>query len=113
MWPAGIRLAGRDQTHSRPCKYSLGLQDDSVFADFDIDEDGCVVLTRISFDGFGCCPTRTAIPMNLVVSERFIQQIEDDNVSTQEFAKILENYFKKNEDVIWKDALNEHGLLPR
>lgn len=111
MWPAGIRLA--DMAHSRPCRYCLALQDDSVFADFDIDEEGRVFLVRISFDGFGCCPTRTARPMNPDVSGRFIKQIEDCDVSNREFAAILENYFKENEDVIWKDALEEHQLLPR
>ncbi len=91
----------------------MALQDDSVFADFDIDEEGRVVLVRISFDGFGCCPTGTARPMNTDVSASFIKQIEEDNVSNREFASILENYFKENEDAIWKDALEEHQLLPR
>src|SRR5262245_65111891 len=40
---------------ARPCRFSLGLQDDSVFADFDVDADGYVFLRRISFDGHGCC----------------------------------------------------------
>lgn len=113
MWPAGIRLESKDNVNSRPCKYCLGLQDDSVFADFDIDTNGRALLVRISFDGFGCCRTEDARPMSSEVSARFIRIIEEGNVATREFAAVLENYFTENQDVIWKDALEEHGLLPR
>jgi hypothetical protein len=36
-------------------RFCLSLQEDSVFADFDVGDDGRVVLLRISFDGYGCC----------------------------------------------------------
>ncbi len=40
---------------TRPCQYCLAMQNDSVFADFGVDEKGCLYLLRISYDGYGCC----------------------------------------------------------
>lgn len=48
-----IRIA--EPIPTRPCHFMLGMQDDCVFADFDIDENGCLYLVRISYDGYGCC----------------------------------------------------------
>ena len=112
MWPAGIRKVN-DMPASRPSLYCLAFQDDSVFADFDIDEQGRVFIVRISFDGFGCCHTNHAIPMSVDTSARFLHLLENENIKTREFASILENYFKENSGVIWKDAMEVHGLLPR
>ena len=57
---------------TRPCRYCLGLQDDSVFADFDIDNKGQAFLFRISFDGIGCNETGNEIRrMDEVTSNRF------------------------------------------
>lgn len=96
---------------SRPSRYCLGLQDDSVFADFDLDDDGGVFLLRVSFDGYGCCDTPTARTMNPDVSKTFVRLMEADDVSSGELASLLSQYFRENSDVIWKDALEEHGLL--
>ena len=109
MWPAGIRRV--DETQSRPCRYSFALQDDSVFADFDVDKEGHVSLLRISFDGFGCCHTSSARQMDPTISASFVDLVESGNIATQHFAAILENYFAANAVVIWKDALEEHGLI--
>ena len=110
MWPAGIRKVD-DMPASRPSRYCLALQDDSVFADFDTDERGRVYLLRISFDGFGCCDTSAASHMSADTSARFVRLLENGGIKTQELASILENYFRENEGVVWKDALKEHGLL--
>lgn len=40
---------------TRPCRFCLSFQGDSVFADFDIDETRQMFLLRISFDGYGRC----------------------------------------------------------
>jgi hypothetical protein len=88
------------------------MQDDSVFADFDVDDDGSVFLLRISFDGYGCCSTMgKARPMNQTDSKRFVSLIERNSVTSVEFNNIVSKYFRENSDVIWKDALIEHGLL--
>lgn len=99
------------KTAGRPCKFCLGLQNDSVFADFDLDESGCVTLLRISFDGFGCCrtagETRSMKPER---SKQFIHLVENNDMSDT-LALILLEYFSDNSDVIWKDALEQHSLL--
>ena len=109
--PIEIRRSYELKSVGRPCKYCLGLQDDSVFADFGLEENGCISLLRISFDGFGCCRTAGEVrPMNLECSRRFIQLVENNNMSDS-LATILLEYFTDNSDVIWKDALEQHGLL--
>src|SRR5688572_11413990 len=40
---------------TRPCRFCFSLRGGSVFADFDVDDEGRVFLRRISFDGYGCC----------------------------------------------------------
>jgi hypothetical protein len=99
------------KTADGPCRYCLGLQNDSVFADFDLDDDGCVSLLSISFDGFGCCRTTGEVrSMNSEHSKRFIDLIEHNDMSDR-LAEIVLEYFSENSDVIWKDALEQHGLL--
>ena len=97
---------------SRPCRYCLGLQDDSVFADFDVDSNGHVFLVRISFDGYGCCNTAGRVStMSLDMSERLICLVDANDVASGELAAILSEYLRENCDVMWKDALDDHGLL--
>ena len=96
---------------TRPCRYCLGLQGDSVFADFDVDNEGRVFLVRISFDGFGCCRTPEARAMDTDTSRTWIDLVEADSVGSDELSVILSRYFEDNSDVIWKDALKEHDLL--
>lgn len=99
---------------SRPCKYCLALQDDSVFADFDLDEQGCLYLVRISFDGYGCDrtdPENRPAKMSLEHSLILIQLIEKDNLNENEAAEILAEYFRANRMLLWEDALLAHGLI--
>lgn len=88
------------------------MQDDSVFADFDFDRDGNVVLLRISFDGYGCCQTEGIIPpMSAEASKRFVSLMEANDLESGDMASLLSNYFGDNSDLIWKDALEKHKLL--
>lgn len=97
---------------SRSSRYCLSIQNDSVFADFDVDNEGCVFLIRISFDGYGCCDTTgKARIMSPDRSRKLVDLIEADDVVSGELAVILSQYFRENSDVIWKDALEEHDLL--
>lgn len=108
--PIEIRKAGISS--SRPCRYCLGLQDDGVFADFDVDEWGRVFLVAISFDGYGFCRTAESIQlMSLDRSKRFMSLVENDNVVSEELRTIISEYFRENSDVIWKDALEDHALI--
>lgn len=101
-----------DMPPSRPSRYCLGLQNDSAFADFDLDDEGRIFLLRSSFDGYGCCETaKSARAMDATDSKDFIGLIESDRVNTPEMRSILYRFFSENSDVIWKDALLEHKLL--
>jgi hypothetical protein len=96
---------------TRPCRYCLSLQGDSVFADFEVDDDGRVYLLRISFDGYGCCKIDDARRMSLKDSADFIKWVESDYVDHDAMRGILSNYFHENIDEIWADALMDHDLL--
>jgi hypothetical protein len=99
-------------TPSRPCKFCLGLQGGSVFADFDIDLDGRVFLVRISFDGYGCCPTGSNIArLSLSESRIFIESVAANDLDREEIREILSRYFEQNADFMWRDALEEHELI--
>ncbi len=97
---------------SRPCRFSLGLQDDSVFADFDVDDDGHVFLRRISFDGYGCCSAPEAIRrMPVDHSRTLLESVDRQAVADPRVEAILRVYFRENADVLWSDALSTHELL--
>jgi len=97
---------------TRPCRFCLAMQDDSVFADFDVDDDRCLHLVRISFDGYGCCHTAENVrSMSSATSREFIALVEAGNVASGDLSRILSKYFRDNSDVIWKDALEDHKLL--
>ncbi|MFO0803970.1 MAG: hypothetical protein U0791_12720 [Gemmataceae bacterium] len=99
-------------TPTRPCRFSLCLQDACVFADFDVNWDGEVYLVRISFDGYGCCTTeRYASRMAVDESRALLNFVDADDVDRDEVREILYRYFAANQDVIWRDALVENGLV--
>lgn len=99
---------------TRPCRYCLALQDDSVFADFDVDENGCLYIVRISYDGYGCChPEGNNKPrsLNRVLSKRLIELIEGNNLEQPDASNILSQYLKDNKEALWEDALRDHRLI--
>ena len=99
---------------TRPCKYCLALQGDSVFVDFDINENDCLYLVRISFDGYGCCDPdkqKGIGEISLDESNRLISIIESGGFDNPKASEILSSYFKKNEASLWGDALKDHELL--
>lgn len=109
-----INIRKSEPMGSRPCRYSLSLQDDSVFADFDINKNGNLYLVRISFDGYGCCYPDSKIAIggiNQKQSKRLIQLIESDNLNTTEASSILSSYLAENKSTLWEDALIEHELI--
>ncbi|KAI9134500.1 hypothetical protein [Acaryochloris sp. CCMEE 5410] len=99
-------------TPTRPCQYCLSLQQGSVFADFDIDDNGYVFLVRISFDGYGCCGIEDETrKMDAESSQKMIEWVESNNVSQDAMRAVLKKYFNENKDVIWEDALADYALL--
>jgi hypothetical protein len=105
-----IRIAFKMPT--RPCRFCLALQEDSVFADFDVDSSGRIFLCRISFDGYGCCHcVDSSTRMDLSDSELLLAAVEIGNLKSADIAALLIRYFHANRKVIWMDALANHGLL--
>jgi len=80
-----------------------------VFADFDVDTDGRVFAVRVSFDGYGCCRLAEVGRMSARDSEALLAMVERGVLD--DAAPILRAYFQANRDVIWSDALEEHGLV--
>jgi hypothetical protein len=97
---------------TRPCRFCLGLQDDSVFADFDVDEEVRVRLLRISFDGYGCCSAASGFKkMSAEDSRLLIEAVDRGDVEGQKIEAALRSYFRQNSETIWSEALAEHDLL--
>ena len=100
---------------TRVCDYSLGLQDDSVFADFSIDQKGCIYLVRISFDGYGCHSlgnnAQASSVMNADDSHAFKNLLENKDFDNPIIGDILSRYFQHIKDIVWEDALIDHQLI--
>ena len=99
---------------TRPCRFCLALQDDSVFADFDVDHNGCLYLVRISFDGYGCCELESKTEIGKIDSKKsksLIRLIEANEFETPQASRILSEYFSENRKLLWEDALEEHRLI--
>ena len=81
---------------SRPCTYSLALGD-VAFADFSVDDEGRLVVVRISFDGYGCCDpdALTIEPMDADDSLDLIARLDsDEQLETDHVRGLLRNYFE-------------------
>ncbi len=99
---------------TRPCRYCLALQDDSVFADFNVDENGCLYLVRISYDGYGCRTLDSKIEIGRIGKEKsasLIMQIEANEFESPEATKIIKEYLRENRELLWEDALKDHDLI--
>lgn len=96
---------------TRPCSFCLCLQDGSVFADFDTDDDGIISLRRISFDGYGCCKPESVTKMSPDDSRLLLDAIASGELKTAPVEDILQRYFRKNSGVLWHDALARHDLF--
>jgi hypothetical protein len=108
----GIAIEVYPVMPTRPCSFCLCLQGGSVFADFDTDDVNVVSLSRISFDGFGCCEVKGAVKsMNSGDSRSLLDAVACGELGSAKVEDILRKYFRENADMIWSDALTEHDLL--
>ncbi len=96
---------------TRPCSFCLCLQGGCVFADFDIDSSGLVSLRRISFDGYGCCDATAASKMSPADSRVLLDALARGALQSEAIANVLTSFFRQRQNVIWSDALNDHGLV--
>ena len=95
---------------SRKADFHLGCKEGSVFLDFDQSEDK-IFLSRISFDGFGCCELGAkGVPLSERESEDFIREIEKDHLNQHFMRTLVEKLIKSNRHLIWEDALAFHNL---
>ena len=97
---------------SRPADYCLGYFEGSVYVDFDNYKQKQVRLTRISFDGYGCCNLGDdSIPMSEEDSGIFKNLIESQIADQSTFTTIIKKTLFENKDMIWEDALQQYALL--
>ena len=97
---------------TRKADVYLGCLDGSVFFDFNISKDNFISLVRISFDGYGCCNLEdSAASLNAADSHEFLKEIDKENVHQETICRLVKKIIQINEDLIWKDALEEYGLL--
>ncbi len=97
----------------RPCNYSLAMQDDGVFADFNLLANGCLRLVRISFDGFGCFSTEDASEIGVVNkqdSDKVISAFEKDRFDIH-ILNIISRFLSENGEHLWGEALECHELV--
>jgi len=97
---------------SRKADFYLGCLDGAVFMDFNISSDNIISLVRISFDGYGCCTLDGhAKCLTITDSQEFLNEIEKEILHQERMAFLIKEIIKINQDLIWKDALEEYGLL--
>jgi hypothetical protein len=96
---------------TRPCRFCLSLQGDSVFADFDVDPDGRVYAVRVSFDGYGSCHAPAGVGRLTAQDSRTLLDMVQRGSIDAEAATILRAYFQANRDAFWPDALADHDLI--
>jgi hypothetical protein len=97
---------------TRKADFYLGCLDSSVFVDFNISNDNLIYLVRISFDGYGCCNLYdNAESLNVTDSQEFLKEIEKEILNQETIGSLVKQIVKMNQDLIWKDALEEYGLL--
>lgn len=95
---------------TRPCRFCLSLREGDVFADFDVDIEGCVFLRRISFDGYGCHGGDFK-KMSFAESRMLVEAIDRGFLSDPAIDALLRGYFRHNADAIGHNALAEHEFL--
>src|SRR5690349_525308 len=95
---------------SRPCNFHLIFDSSEGMSMSDwIIEDEQLKMLLISHDGAGCCDCKQKgiLFMNKKDSQILLGLIESKNFS-DEFFKIIENYFLANLTCLWDDVLIKH-----
>lgn len=97
---------------TRPCRFSLNLQDCCVYADFDVDAANQVYAVRVSFDGYGCCDAPSDIRrMNPKDSLALLQMVSAQSFDIEIADPLLRRYFNEIAPQLWDDALRDHDLI--
>ena len=97
---------------TRPADFYLGCLDSCIYLDFEKDENNCIFLKRISFDGFGCCElTNSPTSLNIKESEQFISIFKKDELDQDLLTMLVQKCISLNQDLIWQDAIDKYNLL--
>lgn len=97
---------------SRPADYHIGCHGGSVFLDFNNYNEKLIYLTRISFDGYGCCNIGDTVkPMSEEDSIIFKKNIASKSINQEYLAEIVKKTIHNNKDLICIDALKEYGFM--
>lgn len=97
---------------SRPCRFSLNLQDCCVYADFDVDAENLVYAVRVSFDGYGCARLPSDVRrMSPEDSRALLQMVSAQSVDIAIADPLLRRYFSQLTPGLWEDALRDHDLI--
>lgn len=98
--------------NTRIADYYLGCLDGCVFIDFNLDNDNCIYLKRISFDGYGCCNLDGKIlSMDKEESQLFIETYSKEDLNQEIITNLIIKTIEINMEHIWQDALKEYGLI--
>ena len=110
--PTAFNFYKTSMPDSRKADFYLGCLEGSVFVDFNLSNDNLISLVRISFDGYGCCNLdETAARFNLRDSQEFLNEIGKENLNQETIGSLVKKIVQMNRNLIWKDALEEYGLL--
>lgn len=97
---------------TRKADFYLGCLDSSVFIDLNLTSDNLISLSRISFDGYGCCNIPdTKNLLNFELSKKFLEEIAKDKLNQGKLTPLIKEIIKINQEHIWREALAEYNLI--
>ncbi len=96
---------------SRPADYYLCYLDGCVFMDFNRAPAGQIQLVRISFDGYGCCNVKNAIPFEPDDAKAFKTMMKAGILDQALLTTIIKKTIAVNKASLWEDALTRYDLL--
>ncbi len=97
---------------SRPADYYFGCLDGCIFIDFSDSEQDRIRLTRISFDGYGCCePADDIQSLSEIDSIDLKNMWNAQSINQARMTEIVLNALDSARPFVWEDALTEYGLI--
>jgi len=98
--------------NTRKADYHLGCLEGSIYLDLNLSTRNHIYLTRISFDGFGCCNLKdNTKKLALNDSNKFISKLSQDELDQEVIGKLVMKLIELNQEQIWKDALFKYNLI--
>lgn len=97
---------------SRRANFHLGSLDSAVFIDFILSDENLIYLSRISFNGYGCCNLINATNyLNRELSNQFIEEMSNKQLNQVKLARIVKELLTINKKHIWIDVINNYNLI--